>query len=206
MGMPYVVRSIDGTYLVLSDLAADAAHTHQSAAEGGTLTAAALQSRTRNFLVPLSWKNSGGAAGDYSINDTLAGIPVFPLNDSGTNFVTGVAPIPEDYDGLNHVTVRFRWRMASATSGNVRIRGNVGFVRVNSGASGDALAAPALATVAVNASSAVFVEFTMTTTILPTPGDWLKVSFVREGGDGDDTAAGDLYVVDVAEVEYTADM
>jgi hypothetical protein len=172
----------------------------------GNLPREALAPRPRTFAVPLSWKNSGGAVGDYAFNDGLAGIPVFALGDAGTNFVTGVAPIPEDYDGVTHVTVRFRWRMAGTTTGAVGLRGNAGFVRVDSGASGDALAAPALEAVLVPAASfALFTEYALTTTILPNPGDWLKVSFVREGGNAQDTAAGDLYVVDVAQVTYQAD-
>lgn len=168
----------------------------------GTITA----NRTRTFALAAVSHFTTPSPGIAASNDGTYGIPVHKLGDAGTDFIDAIGPLPDDYVAGTQLTIRARWWMESATSGNVVLTMQTRQFVVGVTPALGSLGNSANNVIAVPGSADVIAEFSFTTTTAPTSDDhWLLVRVARVGGDVNDTAIGDLNIVAVIEVEYTAE-
>lgn len=110
-------------------------------------------------------------------------------------------PLPADYDSGN-LTFKSYWAMVSATSGNVVIDLQYKFIADTESITG--ITSIGNATVAVPGTADTLKVYTHSSSITGmAPGDLMGFRFIRTGGDGSDTASGDLQFLGL-EVSYTA--
>lgn len=182
---------------------ANANHDHTNSAGGGTLTNAALANRTRYVWIPAAmW---GVQAGTPVRDVSAAGNYIGWLFDAGGTevIVSEFISIPSDFAG-GDVTIKSFWSMESATSGNVVIDAQYSFIANGENTTG--ITSIGNDTESVPGSADTLKVTTHSSAISGlTAGDIMKFRFLRVGGDGSDTATGDLRFYGL-QIEYTADM
>jgi hypothetical protein len=161
-----------------------------------------MTNRTRNIAIPAAlW---GARSGSPLYETSTDDIVYWGFDAAATEIImSNSIEVPEDFAGGN-ITIKSKWYMVSATSGNVVIDAQYSFFTDNELITG--ITSIGNGTVAVPGTAKIMKTYTHSSAVSGlTAGDLMKFRFLRVGDDVGDTATGDLNLLSI-ELEYTADM